>query len=138
MHYVTEDWELGNQLISSSSMSRHLTECCDFIEEVLIDFREIVGEHSGRNLADAVWETIECYGLKGKVRWKVMTHTQGNLNIENQIQAIVADNASNNDTMMMALEERFTKEGIPFSAQDARLRCCPHTIHLSAMEVTHW
>ena len=47
MTYVTDDWEL---------------------EEVILDFREIVGEHSGENLADAVWSTIEMYGLKGRVR----------------------------------------------------------------------
>jgi hypothetical protein len=30
---------------------------------MLIDFREIVGEHSGENMADAVWETLKKYGL---------------------------------------------------------------------------
>ncbi|KAJ6554795.1 hypothetical protein B0H19DRAFT_863005, partial [Mycena capillaripes] len=42
-HYVTNDGQL---------------------EELLIDFRELVGEHSGENLADAVWKTIEMYGLE--------------------------------------------------------------------------
>ena len=37
-------------------------------EEVLMDFREIIGEHSGENLTHAVWETLELYGLKGHVR----------------------------------------------------------------------
>jgi hypothetical protein len=37
------------------------------VEEVLIDFREIIGEHSGENLAHAVWETLELYGLKGRI-----------------------------------------------------------------------
>ena len=36
-------------------------------EEVLIDFREIIGEHSSENLAHAIWETLELYGLKGRV-----------------------------------------------------------------------
>ena len=40
------------------------------IEEVLIDFQEVIGEHSGANLAAAVWQTIDCYGLAGKVfKW---------------------------------------------------------------------
>lgn len=38
-----------------------------FIEEVLIDFQEIIGEHSGANLAAAVWRTLEYYGLTKKV-----------------------------------------------------------------------
>jgi hypothetical protein len=40
----------------------------DFIEEVLIDFKEIVGAHTGENMANLVWETMILYGLKGKVR----------------------------------------------------------------------
>ena len=46
MSYVTDDWEL---------------------EEVVLDFCEIVGEHSGDNLADTVWQTIELFGLQHKV-----------------------------------------------------------------------
>ncbi|PCH39151.1 hypothetical protein WOLCODRAFT_110592, partial [Wolfiporia cocos MD-104 SS10] len=37
--------------------------------------------------------------------------------------------------MMGALEERFSREGIPFHAIEARMRCMPHTIHLSAIEL---
>ncbi|KAJ6506010.1 hypothetical protein DFH09DRAFT_806312, partial [Mycena vulgaris] len=33
------------------------------LEEMLIDFREILGEHSGENMAAAVWETLKKYGL---------------------------------------------------------------------------
>ncbi|TFK36372.1 hypothetical protein BDQ12DRAFT_572617, partial [Crucibulum laeve] len=45
LHYVNNDWEL---------------------EEVLIDFREIIGEHSGANLAHTVWQTLDFYGLLNK------------------------------------------------------------------------
>ena len=37
-------------------------------EELLIDFRELVGQHSGENMAEVVWATMELYGLIGKVR----------------------------------------------------------------------
>ncbi|OBZ65066.1 putative AC transposase [Grifola frondosa] len=46
MSFVTEDWEL---------------------EETVIDFHEVQGEHSGENLAELVWQTIETYGLKEKL-----------------------------------------------------------------------
>lgn len=46
------------------------------------------------------------------------------------------DNASNNDTMLKSIEVRCIKAGIPFSANDARGRCMPHTIHLSAIIVS--
>ncbi|KAF8812113.1 hypothetical protein BYT27DRAFT_7087987, partial [Phlegmacium glaucopus] len=52
------------------------------LEELLIDFQELVGEHSGENMAEVVWETLKQYG------------------IENQIFAFMLDNASNNDTMV--------------------------------------
>jgi hypothetical protein len=52
-----------------------------------------------------------------------------------QILAIVADNATNNDSMMVELEALFCHIGIPFSAKASRLQCTPHTIHLSAMKV---
>jgi hypothetical protein len=38
-----------------------------FLEEVLIDFQEISGEHSGENLANIVWATLELYGITDKV-----------------------------------------------------------------------
>ncbi|KAJ6572976.1 hypothetical protein B0H10DRAFT_1837211, partial [Mycena sp. CBHHK59/15] len=37
------------------------------LEELLIDFRELVDEHSGENMANAMWKTVEMYGLEGKV-----------------------------------------------------------------------
>ncbi|KAF8573507.1 hypothetical protein K439DRAFT_1375195, partial [Ramaria rubella] len=50
-----------------------------------------------------------------------------------QILTVVADNASNNDTMMVALEDYCQKEGIRFSAVDACMCCMPHTVHLAAL-----
>ncbi|KAF8487446.1 hypothetical protein DFH94DRAFT_609932, partial [Russula ochroleuca] len=82
-------------------------------EELLIDFRELVGEHSGENMAEAVWATLELYGLIGR------------------IIAIVMDNASNNNTMMTSLERQHQKQDIYFSAEDAHMQCMPHTIHLA-------
>jgi hypothetical protein len=35
-------------------------------KELLIDFQELTGEHSGENMAEAVWVTLELYGLIGK------------------------------------------------------------------------
>ncbi|KAJ7246902.1 hypothetical protein B0H12DRAFT_1020983, partial [Mycena haematopus] len=86
-------------------------------EECLIDFREFVGQHSGENMAAVVWQTVEDFGLKGR------------------ITAFVMDNATNNDTMVEAFERRCVAEGIYFSAEDAQMRCMPHTIHLSALKV---
>ncbi|KAF9497285.1 hypothetical protein BDN71DRAFT_1388102, partial [Pleurotus eryngii] len=69
------------------------------------------------NLAKVVWDTLLMFGLLEKV------------------VAFVMDNASNNDTMLMALETWFKDESIDFSARCSRLRCMPHTIHLAALKL---
>lgn len=104
-----------------------------FVEEILIDFREIIGAHSGQNLAEIVWETMQNYGLLGKVSTSTI-FCYADTYIPKVI-AVVADNATNNDTMMAALEEKHKEHGIKFKAKDARCRCMPHTVHLAAMKV---
>ncbi|KAJ6603668.1 hypothetical protein B0H10DRAFT_1673306, partial [Mycena sp. CBHHK59/15] len=34
------------------------------LEESVIDFHELIGQHSGENMAAAVWETVEKFGLE--------------------------------------------------------------------------
>ncbi|KAG2352836.1 hypothetical protein BDR07DRAFT_1184894, partial [Suillus spraguei] len=64
-------------------------------------------------LAQAVFNTMELLGLKDR------------------ILAIMADDASNDDMMCQALQELCEKDDIIFNARHARLRCMPHTTHLS-------
>ncbi|KAG1767937.1 hypothetical protein EDD22DRAFT_732641, partial [Suillus occidentalis] len=82
-------------------------------KELLIDFREIIGEHSGVNLAEAVWHTLEPYGLKS------------------QVMAIVCDNASKSDTLLQALREKCADEEINFSTKHSHIHCLPHIVHLA-------
>lgn len=37
------------------------------LDELLIDFRELIGPHSGENMASVVWSTLEFYGIEDKV-----------------------------------------------------------------------
>ncbi|KAI1782084.1 hypothetical protein LXA43DRAFT_977757 [Ganoderma leucocontextum] len=96
MHYVSDNWRL---------------------EEILIGFEELIGEHSGKNMAEVLWHTMDVYGLIGRVI------------------AINCDNASSNDTLLAEIESLCHEHGIRFSAKQARMRCVPHTIHLSALEL---
>jgi hypothetical protein len=64
-HYVTNDGQLG-----AFFLSRLITHLHPLTEELLIDFRELIGEHSGENMAEAVWATMEAYGLIGKVSFQ--------------------------------------------------------------------
>ncbi|KAJ7732247.1 hypothetical protein DFH07DRAFT_755368, partial [Mycena maculata] len=53
----------------------------------------------------------------------------------NKIVAFVMDNATNNDTMMEAIERKCWDAGIAFSARKSRMRCMPHTVHLAALKL---
>ncbi|KAH9018984.1 hypothetical protein EDB83DRAFT_2197766, partial [Lactarius deliciosus] len=54
-HYVINDEELDD-----SFLFFQLTDS----EELLVDFQELISAHSGENMAEVVWETLELYGLK--------------------------------------------------------------------------
>jgi hypothetical protein len=53
--------------ISCLNLTTHLRPA---IEELLIDFQKLIGEHSGENMAEAVWATMELYNLVGKVSFQ--------------------------------------------------------------------
>ncbi|TFK58543.1 hypothetical protein BDN72DRAFT_781960, partial [Pluteus cervinus] len=88
-------------------------------EELLIDFWELIGEHSGENMADAVWDTLTRLNIAHRIF----------------IFTFMLDNASNSDTLVSGIEDRAKKAGVAFNAKWARLRCLPHTVHLAAIQV---
>ena len=66
--YVTNDWKLGTLRYWSGIAYAILSLSLLSSEEVLIDFKELKGEHSGDNMADSVWETIKLYEIQEKVQ----------------------------------------------------------------------
>ena len=52
-----------------------------------------------------------------------------------QVITIMMDNASNNNTLMDAIEARCCDVGIEFSAMQSIMHCMPHTIHLVCIKV---
>jgi hypothetical protein len=54
-----------------------------------------------------------------------------------EILAFVMDNASNNDTMVQHFQQKCEDRGIEFDAEEARIRCMPHTVHLAAIKVAY-
>jgi len=65
MHWINGDWKLGtpNFLILITCLLNNST----ISEELLIDFRELVGNIWVRIWAHAVYDTLNIYGLKGRV-----------------------------------------------------------------------
>ncbi|PBK88105.1 hypothetical protein ARMGADRAFT_882063, partial [Armillaria gallica] len=82
-------------------------------KEILIDFQELVSEHSGENIAEVIWGTLQKYSLVG------------------QVMVFMMDNATNNNTMVTAIKQKCKAQGILFSAKDSHLCCMPHIVHLA-------
>jgi hypothetical protein len=63
-HYVTNAGQLGMLLCIVNEFTKSENQ----LEELLIDFCELEGEHSRANMAEAVWETLVRYGIETRVR----------------------------------------------------------------------
>lgn len=50
--------------------------------------------------------------------------------------AVMMDNASNNDTLMEALETKCHEAGVEFLASDSQMCCIPHIIHFAVIKVS--
>ena len=55
-HYVNKNGNLG--IFKSFFFFVHML-ILPVLEELLIDFCELVGEHSGENMTEVVWETLD-------------------------------------------------------------------------------
>ncbi|KAJ7301008.1 hypothetical protein DFH08DRAFT_724739 [Mycena albidolilacea] len=86
-------------------------------EECLVDFVEMHGEHSGENMANLVWDSLERLGIAPRV------------------VSFVMDNATNNDTLVEHFAVKCQARGVLFSEENGRMRCLPLVIHLAALEV---
>ena len=54
--------------------------CNICLEEMLLDFRELTGEHTGDNQCSIIWDTLETYGIEDRVRTKYcILHMTGGL-----------------------------------------------------------
>ncbi|THH15387.1 hypothetical protein EUX98_g9474 [Antrodiella citrinella] len=85
--------------------------------DVLLAFRYVGGSHTGENLEKEFFKIIEEYG------------------IEKKIGQVTMDNASNNNTLMEALERELLKRGIPFHRDGNRVRCFPHIINITVQAI---
>lgn len=63
-HYITKAGCLGKEV---NRFIFNFSEPTFHTEELLIDFRELEGEHSGANLAEATWDTLARFGIKSRV-----------------------------------------------------------------------
>jgi hypothetical protein len=112
IHVTCDLWTSGNRLGLIGIVS-HFVDEDGVLRNLTIALREIEGAHSGENMANILWEVFADYQILTKLGYFTM------------------DNASNNDTMLVALERQLQKEGIEWDAASHRLRCNGHIINLA-------
>ena len=98
IHYIDNDWEMQQELLA---------------------FKYLEGEHEGKSLSVAFIDVLEDFG------------------IADRLLAVTADNASNNSTMM-AYMEKYYKENYPdagFSVAWNQVECMAHVLNLGAQQI---
>ena len=61
-HYITNEGECGEFPMITCTTTTNI-----FLEELLIDFQELIGQHSGENMVSVVWSTLDMYNIQDKV-----------------------------------------------------------------------
>ncbi|KAF5370272.1 hypothetical protein D9758_006873 [Tetrapyrgos nigripes] len=113
--YTSDMWSRGN-LEGYMAVTAHYFIRKDghlVMKSRLIAFRHIGETHDGETMAKYFFTVLN------------------ELGITRRIGSITLDNASNNNTMMRALERMFREIGIQFSAEGNRIRCFPHIINIA-------
>jgi hypothetical protein len=84
--------------------------------EVLLGFEHIYGSHTGSNLSETVFQVLQEHGITDRVL------------------SITTDNASNNNTMMLSLQDVIQSQGLT-NTSVFRIPCLAHVIQLSLKQL---
>jgi hypothetical protein len=84
--------------------------------EVLLGFEHIHGSHTGSNLSETVFQILQEHG------------------ITDRISSITTDNASNNNTMMISIQDIIQSQGLT-NTSVFRIPCLAHVIQLSLKQL---
>jgi len=86
----------------------------DILRSALIALPKLVGAHTGSNIAEAILNTLDLYGIVDKLGYFML------------------DNATSNDTAVDCITKEVRHRNIPhmISSKEARLRCTGHIINL--------
>lgn len=87
-------------------------------QSVLLEFAEILGDHSGENLCNLFLKCMHRYEIP-----------------ISKILAITLDNASNNDTLVSSFQNELVKHGVSISPNSIQVRCLAHIMNLSVQDI---
>lgn len=106
-------WQSDNKLSFIAIIAYYVNEDWLYCES-LIGFEPIRGTHSGESMAKIVFEVLSKFEL------------------EKRLFAVTGDNASNNRTLLKALEKLLAQRGYPWNPDIYGLPCMAHVIQLAA------
>lgn len=116
IHVVPDNWTSPNSLGVIGFTVQFVTEDHG-LQSLVVGIKELGGQHSGENMAEAIMEFIREYGIASKVGYFVM------------------DNASNMNTMIDQISDDLEREfKVYYDPLPHRLRCLGHIINLAVME----
>ncbi|KAL5592831.1 hypothetical protein FOBRF1_013139 [Fusarium oxysporum] len=116
VHIVPDSWTSPNCLGVIGFTVQFVTEDHG-LQSLVVRIKELEGQHSGENMAEAIMEFIREYGIVSKVGYFMM------------------DNASNMNTMIDKVSDDLEHEfDVFYDPLPHRLRCFVHIINLAVME----
>ncbi|KAJ3453656.1 hypothetical protein MRS44_017903 [Fusarium solani] len=116
IHIVPDNWTSPNCLGVIGFTVQFVTEDHG-LQSLVVRIKELEGQHSGENMAEAIMEFIREYGIASKVGYFMM------------------DNATNMNTMIDKVSDDLEHEfDVFYDPLPHRLRCFGHIIDLAVME----
>jgi hypothetical protein len=116
VHIVPDNWTSPNCLGAIGFTVQFVTED-QGVQSLVVRIKELEGQHSGENMAEAIMEFIREYGIASKVGYFMM------------------DNAANMNTMIDKVSDELEHEfDVFYDPLPHRLRCVGHIINLAVME----
>ncbi|KAK8912227.1 putative AC transposase [Metarhizium anisopliae] len=116
IHVVPDNWTSPNCLGVIGFTVQFVTEDHG-LQSLVVRIKELEGQHSGENMAEAIMEFIREYGIASKVGYFMM------------------DNATNMNTMIDKISDDLEHEfDVFYDPLPHRLRCVGHIICLAVME----
>jgi hypothetical protein len=101
-------WKANNDVLDLLRVVVHYLGDDYKLHNVVLAMRDTLGSHTGANIADQLFDVLKDYQISGS-----------------QIAYFAADNATNNDTALVALAER-----VDINPIATRLRCAGHIFNL--------
>jgi len=117
IHLSFDGWTSPHHTMAILGIIAHFPDPSGRRMNPVIGLRLLEGSHTGANMAEVILEVLQHYGVAEHIGY------------------CVADNASNNDTLVKALGEDLVFSTQLYDASQRRLRCVGHVVNLVVVDI---